>query len=894
MAFLKLSINLGLFLRQLICIVLFTGIRCQDKLSGGPALLIADHHDFESRLTFLKGTGAQIYDRLEKQGSITYYVLKHDYAESEKKAMTFDYHDRLLFWSDPGQRAIFSLNLATGTHLTVYSGTSSTVEGVSVDWAANNIYWTDAEYNWIKISNYDGSHSRTLFTTDINHPTGIACNPSTGYLYWSDTGEKFRIERSTLSGANRTVLVDEDVVGADVIGEPTSLTMDYASNVLYWSDSLNGRIVGLDLNNDSSIPYTVLHDPSTFGRLFGIEYDASFGFFVTDRENKHVHIVPRNTRKVIFSIVTQYHEPNGLVYYQRDRQPNLTDPCKNTACNQLCVSHVEGYKCLCSQEYKLTPNSTQCVIDDRIISDHELIVSLVGGNLCQLPANLGHVPDISTMVCFDDVAVDSLDFEVRGHMMFASHLNASDDGKIWKTLLESETDWKDVVLLPEGNIKGLAVDWLASNLYWTDGYSRSIGISRLNGLYRRQLITEGVDTPSAIAVHAKKMYLFWTDIGSDVRIERSTLQGRQRQVLVGSGLQQPTHLAIDFATDRLFWSDDGTQKIESISFTGEDRKVFKTIDEVPFVGITAFQDFLYVAQKEPKHIVVYSLTKQTKVRTLSVKKEMTAIKFFHKSLQPLSSGPCDIENGGCDHVCINTKDGPECVCSDYQIGVCTPEIRCPLNIPFGKMSDTCDNRNENSCHYLCFDEYVRITEQAVTCSESGEWSIPSDELCVHAACSSRPCKNGGACVGSEWGYNCSCLPDWTGDNCEINTIPKQESGSNSALVILGVLVGVFATATIMMVIGIILMMRRGKYGSGGDTQPIIPQEVRFDKNEQAVDQTGFVNDLYFNATVHETQGPAATATRQYSVDVGKNAGTTGNHENGNSSIVAELKPESTA
>ena len=47
---------------------------------------------------------------------------------------------------------------------------------------------------------------------------------------------------------------------------------------------------------------------------------------------------------------------------------------------------------------------------------------------------------------------------------------------------------------------GLAVDWVARNLYWTDAGTDQIEVSRLNGLSREVLISENLDEPRAIAL----------------------------------------------------------------------------------------------------------------------------------------------------------------------------------------------------------------------------------------------------------------------------------------------------------------------------------------------------------------------------------------------------------
>lgn len=48
--------------------------------------------------------------------------------------------------------------------------------------------------------------------------------------------------------------------------------------------------------------------------------------------------------------------------------------------------------------------------------------------------------------------------------------------------------------------EGLAVDWIAGNLYWIDSNLDQIEVSRLNGEMRTALIAGGMEHPRAIAV----------------------------------------------------------------------------------------------------------------------------------------------------------------------------------------------------------------------------------------------------------------------------------------------------------------------------------------------------------------------------------------------------------
>ena len=61
----------------------------------------------------------------------------------------------------------------------------------------------------------------------------------------------------------------------------------------------------------------------------------------------------------------------------------------------------------------------------------------------------------------------------------------------------------DVEVLVSSEVKhpdGVAVDWVARNLYWTDTGTDRIEVSKLNGMSRKVLISENLDEPRAITL----------------------------------------------------------------------------------------------------------------------------------------------------------------------------------------------------------------------------------------------------------------------------------------------------------------------------------------------------------------------------------------------------------
>ena len=67
-------------------------------------------------------------------------------------------------------------------------------------------------------------------------------------------------------------------------------------------------------------------------------------------------------------------------------------------------------------------------------------------------------------------------------------------------LLFCSTGQEMVVATEVESPDGVAVDWIARNLYWTDTGTNRIEVARLNGTSRKVLISDGLDEPRAIAL----------------------------------------------------------------------------------------------------------------------------------------------------------------------------------------------------------------------------------------------------------------------------------------------------------------------------------------------------------------------------------------------------------
>lgn len=69
------------------------------------------------------------------------------------------------------------------------------------------MYWSDwGEKGKIEKASMDGTDRKVLFGTDLTWPNGLAIDFDKKRLYWTDAGTQ-KIEYSTLDGKGRTVLI---------------------------------------------------------------------------------------------------------------------------------------------------------------------------------------------------------------------------------------------------------------------------------------------------------------------------------------------------------------------------------------------------------------------------------------------------------------------------------------------------------------------------------------------------------------------------------------------------------------------------------------------------------------------------------------------------------------
>ncbi|MCJ8744681.1 hypothetical protein PDJAM_G00121590 [Pangasius djambal] len=309
--------------------------------------------------------------------------------------------------------------------------------------------------------------------------------------------------------------------------------------------------------------------------------------------------------------------------------------------------------------------------------------------------------------------------------------------------------------------RGIAVDWVAGNLYWTDSGRDVIEVAQMNGLHRKTLISGMIDEPYAIVVDPMRGTMYWADWGNHPKIEKAAMDGTMRETLIHENIQWPTGLAVDYFNERLYWADAKLSVISSVRLNGSDRVVavnsIKNNLHHPF-SIDVFEDYIYGITYHDSFVFRVNKFGKGSVENLTTgMNHATDLVLYHTYKQPEVMNPCDRKK--CEWLCLLSPSGPVCTCPNGHAldnGTCV-EIPAPTTVSPGGVC-TLQCQNGGSC--------VLNARKQQKCRCQPNYG---GEKCEINQCRDY-CQNGGTCTASPTGSpTCRCRPGFTGLNCNLHT-----------------------------------------------------------------------------------------------------------------------------
>ncbi|KAJ0023660.1 hypothetical protein NQD34_003559 [Periophthalmus magnuspinnatus] len=313
--------------------------------------------------------------------------------------------------------------------------------------------------------------------------------------------------------------------------------------------------------------------------------------------------------------------------------------------------------------------------------------------------------------------------------------------------------------------RGIAVDWVAVNLYWTDSGRDVIEVAQLTGgRHRKTLISGMIDEPYAIVVDPHRGKMYWADWGNHPKIETAAMDGTMRETLVEKNIQWPTGLAVDYFNERLYWADAKLSVIGSIRLNGSDAVVavssIKNKIHQPF-SIDVFEDYIYGVTYINNYVFRVNKFGKGPVENLTTgMNHATDLVLYHRYKQPEMTNPCDRKK--CEWLCLLSPSGPVCTCPNGRTldnGTCV-ELPTPTLSPISPPSGPClvQCLNGGSC-------FLNAHKQP-KCRCQPNYG---GDRCELDQCRDY-CRNGGTCTPSPTGSpTCRCLTGFTGPTCNLRT-----------------------------------------------------------------------------------------------------------------------------
>lgn len=148
----------------------------------------------------------------------------------------------------------------------------------------------------------------------------------------------------------------------------------------------------------------------------------------------------------------------------------------------------------------------------------------------------------------------------------------------------------------------LAVEWNSLQLYWTDLTNGTISVSDLEGNNKSIVLFLKGGSPKGISLDSYEGLMFWTDWGSPPKIEKSTLNGKERSAILTTNVKQLCGITLDRRNKIIFWVDVRIYVVESVDYSGNNRKSLVQRGGMYFYGVTFTSSYLFVNERRKKRV----------------------------------------------------------------------------------------------------------------------------------------------------------------------------------------------------------------------------------------------------------------------------------------------------
>ncbi|KAM9468136.1 low-density lipoprotein receptor-related protein 6 [Clarias gariepinus] len=276
------------------------------------------------------------------------------------RAIDYDPLDKHLYWIDTKQNVIRRAQEDGNQSMTVVSsppgGHNLGLQpyDLSIDIYSRFIYWTSEVTNVINVTRLDGSRVGVVLRGEHDKPRAIVVNPERGYMYFTNLQERSpKIERAALDGTEREVLFFSG------LSKPGALAIDNELGKLFWADMELRRIESSDLSGANRI---VIED-SNILQPVGLTVFGNHLYWI-DRQQQMIERIDKTTREgrtkiqARITALTDIHAVHELHMDEYNKHPCTQD---NGGCSHICIVKGDGTtRCSCPVHLVLLLDELSC------------------------------------------------------------------------------------------------------------------------------------------------------------------------------------------------------------------------------------------------------------------------------------------------------------------------------------------------------------------------------------------------------------------------------------------------------------------------------------------------------------------------------------------------------
>lgn len=409
-----------------------------------------------------------------------YHIIPPISLPQVLQAVQLDFYgqERRIFWVDAQLNEVKRVGLVGSPIETVIDTAIKNPHGIAIDWLSRNLFFSsnDGTRNHISVCNLDGEYVTRIIEDDIYQVKSMAVDPVHGKLFWSEVDrplQQHAIFMANMDGSERTVLATL----ADHTDDSTkSLSFDTKDRRLYWIDAENQTIQFYDFMTKKimtlSSNLTTLKSPSALAVLGDRIYCA-------DKNDAAIHVIAKTTG--VHDSVLRINIDNvlALKIYDPELQSGTNECAANKSqCAHLCLPvAASSFVCKCAAGFRRDPkNPSNCVSVDSFIL-YSINGEIKGVALGE-ESNTTNRTEVLGPISRIQVA-NSVDFlAAQGYIYWVD----SDHGSIVR--IRRDGTGRQVVAEGLDSIEGLAIDWIAGNMYWTNPKFDVIEVASVNGSFK--------------------------------------------------------------------------------------------------------------------------------------------------------------------------------------------------------------------------------------------------------------------------------------------------------------------------------------------------------------------------------------------------------------------------